>query len=244
MVHAKQAELKRAASDETDAKEAPCLEVVPRATVPRSVPKRASQKDARLYFNRELSWLDFNWRVLYQAIDTRFPLLERVRFVSIAASNLDEFFRKRIGGLKRQVAAGVYRLSPDGRSPAEQLDLAKQEERHHNLRSSFERLQQDQKQRRQQHQEVERRFSSTLSKRRQISLHILNTNAVLAELSLTGEQFEEKVGSLLARKEQLREQRSVLQKKESRIRQRRRELHELLHQQEIKQRDIRHQTGT
>ena len=125
MVHAKQAELKRAASDETDAKEAPCLEVVPRATVPRSVPKRASQKDARLYFNRELSWLDFNWRVLYQAIDTRFPLLERVRFVSIAASNLDEFFRKRVGGLKRQAAAGVYRLSPDGRSPAEQLDLAR-----------------------------------------------------------------------------------------------------------------------
>ncbi|MCH7685644.1 MAG: chromosome segregation protein SMC [Planctomycetes bacterium] len=146
---------------------------------------------------------------------------------------------------EREIARLEHRLQTlKQKKTAEQLDLAKQEERHHNLRSSFERLQRDQEQRIQQHEEVERRFSSALSKRRQISLHILNTNAVLAELSLTGEQFEEKVKLLLVRKDQLREQRGVLHKKESRIRQRRRELHELLHQQEIKQRDIRHQIGT
>ncbi len=74
-----------------------------------------------LFFNRELSWLDFNWRVLYLAMDERVPLLERVRFLSITSSNMDEFFRKRVGGLKRQVAAGVRKLSPDGRSPEDQL---------------------------------------------------------------------------------------------------------------------------
>jgi len=76
-----------------------------------------------LFFNRELSWLDFNWRVVHQAIDSRTPLLERVRFLAIAQSNLDEFFRKRVGGLKRQLGAGVRLLSPDGRTPAEQLAL-------------------------------------------------------------------------------------------------------------------------
>ncbi len=100
-------------------------EVVPHATVSRTVPKRAALSDSRLYFNRELSWLDFNWRVLYQAIDDRIPLLERVRFLSITSNNLDEFFRKRIGGLKRQVAAGVHKLSPDGRTPVEQLELCR-----------------------------------------------------------------------------------------------------------------------
>jgi polyphosphate kinase len=102
-----------------------CREVVPRATVSRPVPRRASLSDSRLYFNRELSWLDFNWRVVFQAQDERWPLIERVRFLSIAASNMDEFFRKRIGGLKRQVAAGVVTLSPDGLSPREQLGLAR-----------------------------------------------------------------------------------------------------------------------
>ncbi|MCB0717850.1 MAG: polyphosphate kinase 1 [Bacteroidetes bacterium] len=79
--------------------------------------------DSRLFFNRELSWLDFNWRVLCQALDERMPLLERARFVAITASNLDEFTRKRVGGLKRQAAAGVTALSPDGRTPTEQLAL-------------------------------------------------------------------------------------------------------------------------
>ncbi len=96
---------------------------VARATAPRSVPRRASVDHPALYFNRELSWLDFNWRVVYQALDERSPLLERVRFLAIAGSNVDEFFRKRVGGLKRQQAAGVRALSPDGRTPAEQLRL-------------------------------------------------------------------------------------------------------------------------
>ncbi|NBC00650.1 MAG: polyphosphate kinase 1 [Bacteroidetes bacterium] len=96
---------------------------VPHATAPQPVRPDALPDAPALFFNRELSWLDFNWRVLFQAIDERTPLLERVRFLSITASNLDEFFRKRVGGLKRQQAAGVSRRSPDGRSPTEQLQL-------------------------------------------------------------------------------------------------------------------------
>mgnify|MGYP006278506777 CR=1 FL=1 len=88
---------------------------------PRGVPDGASLDHPHLYFNRELSTLDFNWRVLHQALDHRTPLLERVFFTAITASNLDEFFRKRVGGLKRQAAAGVSKPSPDGRTPEEQL---------------------------------------------------------------------------------------------------------------------------
>ena len=94
---------------------------VEKATRAQRVPRKFELDHPSLYFNRELSWLDFNWRVMYQAMDERVPLLERVRFLAIASSNLDEFFRKRVGGLKRQVAAGVRRLSPDGRSPEDQL---------------------------------------------------------------------------------------------------------------------------
>lgn len=97
--------------------------LVPRAVSPQVVPVDGSLKQAGLFFNQELSWLDFNWRVLYLALDERTPLLERVRFVSITASNLDEFIQKRVGGLKRQEAAGVRKLSPDGRTPSEQLSL-------------------------------------------------------------------------------------------------------------------------
>lgn len=59
------------------------------------------------FFNYELSWLQFNWRVLSLAQDRDRPLLERVKFISIVCSNLDEFFQKRVGGLKRQLLAGV-----------------------------------------------------------------------------------------------------------------------------------------
>lgn len=96
---------------------------LPRAVSPQVVPEGAELDHPALYFNRELGWLDFNWRVLHQARDPRVPLLERVRFLAIAASNLDEFFQKRVGGLKRQEAAGVMTLSRDGRHPAEQLRL-------------------------------------------------------------------------------------------------------------------------
>jgi polyphosphate kinase len=96
------------------------------AVEPQPVPEGASIDHPSLYFNRELGWLDFNWRVLYQAMDPRNPLLERVRFIAITASNLDEFVQKRIGGLKRQEAAGVYDLSPDGRTPDTQIDLVQE----------------------------------------------------------------------------------------------------------------------
>jgi len=94
-----------------------------RAVQPQAVPGGAEVDHPSLFFNRELSWLDFNWRVLQMARDDRTPLLERLRFLSITAQNLDGFIRKRIGGLKRQVAAGVTSLSPDGRTPEEQLAL-------------------------------------------------------------------------------------------------------------------------
>jgi hypothetical protein len=74
-------------------------------------------------YNRELSWLDFNWRVLHEAIDARTPLLERLKFIAITASNLDEYFSKRVGGLKRQKAAGMANLTLDGWAPDVQLSL-------------------------------------------------------------------------------------------------------------------------
>jgi polyphosphate kinase len=74
-----------------------------------------------LYLNRELTWLSFNRRVLAEAEDERNPLLERVKFLAITASNLDEFFIKRIGGLKQQAAGGVKDLTPDGRTPQMQI---------------------------------------------------------------------------------------------------------------------------
>ena len=74
-------------------------------------------------YNRELSWLDFNWRVFAEAQDERNPLLERLKFVAITASNLDEFFRKRVGGLRRQKAAGIAHLNLPGWTPDLQLQL-------------------------------------------------------------------------------------------------------------------------
>jgi len=79
-----------------------------------------------LIYNRELSWLDFNWRVLQEALDDRNPLLERLRFLAITASNLDEFFRKRVGGLKRQQAAGMANLNLLGWTPDYQIRLISQ----------------------------------------------------------------------------------------------------------------------
>lgn len=74
------------------------------------------------FYNYELSWLKFNWRVLHQAFDNDTPLLERVKFIGIVCSNLDEFFQKRVGGLKRQLHAGVSNRSIDGMTPLEQLE--------------------------------------------------------------------------------------------------------------------------
>ena len=76
------------------------------------------------YLNRELTWLEFVKRVAHEARDTRTPLLERVKFLAITGSILDEFFMKRIGGLKQQVAAGVHELTIDGRTPTQQIEQA------------------------------------------------------------------------------------------------------------------------
>ena len=77
--------------------------------------------DPEMFINRELSWLDFNSRVLFEAEESSNPLLERVKFAAIFASNLDEFFMIRVAGIERKVDAGIAIRGPDGRSPAEQL---------------------------------------------------------------------------------------------------------------------------
>ena len=78
-------------------------------------------RDPKLYINRELSMLEFNYRVLEEALDPSIPLLERVKFLAIFANNLDEFFMIRVSGLREQVAAGVIETPVDGLMPAQQL---------------------------------------------------------------------------------------------------------------------------
>src|SRR5690242_2795095 len=73
------------------------------------------------FLNRDLSWLEFNRRVLHEAVDERTPLLERLRFLGIFTSNIDEFFMKRVGGLKRQSVANRIAPTPEGVEPAEAL---------------------------------------------------------------------------------------------------------------------------
>src|ERR1700759_1648223 len=88
-------------------------------------PERDLQEPA-LYINRELSWLDFNDRVLQLPEDARMPLLERVKFCAIYTTNLDEFYMVRVAGLRDQIDAGVENPGQDGRTPSETIGLIRE----------------------------------------------------------------------------------------------------------------------
>lgn len=103
---------------------------VKKATPVKKVRKRKkvpiqefTKSSSQIFNNRELGWLNFNLRVLFEAADAKNPLLERMKFLAISSSNLDEFFMKRIGGLKRQIAYGLSPKSSDGHTPKKQLAL-------------------------------------------------------------------------------------------------------------------------
>ncbi len=91
-------------------------------TAPPAVAARSANGEESRFINRELSWLDFNERVLENARMPRVPTLEKAKFCAIFSTNLDEFFQVRVAGLKDQVEAGFGQTSPDGRTPAKQLD--------------------------------------------------------------------------------------------------------------------------
>jgi polyphosphate kinase len=91
------------------------------ASTPAAKQRKPKAADTATFFNRDLSWLEFNRRVLALAADEGLPLLERLRFVGIFTSNLDEFFMKRVGLVKRQVHAGIDAASPDGMRPRQVL---------------------------------------------------------------------------------------------------------------------------
>ncbi|MFR9751988.1 RNA degradosome polyphosphate kinase [Nocardia sp. 004] len=104
-------------------KQQPLLPTPPPAATPPSPDSSAPRLPHDRYLNRELSWLDFNARVLALAEDASLPLLERAKFLAIFASNLDEFYMVRVAGLKRRAETGLLVRSADGRSPSEQLEL-------------------------------------------------------------------------------------------------------------------------
>jgi polyphosphate kinase len=106
-------------------KSAPCESTAP-GDQPGAPQYDGAIDDPALYFNRELSWLDFNQRVLELAEDPEVPMLERLRFCGIYASNLDEFFMVRVAGLFDQLDAGIDAKGPDGLTPKAQIDLIQQ----------------------------------------------------------------------------------------------------------------------
>ena len=110
-----------------DARGEGAVRVLAAAPAPYDPANDPNLEDPRLYANRELSLLQFQWRVLDEARDPSNPLLERVKFLSIVGSNLDEFFMIRVAGLEQQIAAGVLELSADGLTPMEQLAAVRRE---------------------------------------------------------------------------------------------------------------------
>src|SRR5262245_43035979 len=99
----------------------------PVARKPEAAAPAPSLDDPALYINRELSWLAFNRRVLEEALDPAVPLMERIKFLAIFASNLDEFFMVRVGGLQQKVAAGINVGSgADRMAPRDQLTAISQ----------------------------------------------------------------------------------------------------------------------
>jgi polyphosphate kinase len=94
----------------------------PETTAPAAPAPPVDLRHPSLYLNRELSWLEFNRRVLWEGRDPRNPLLERLKFLAIFSSNLDEFFQVRVAGLKQQLAAGYHDRTADGMTPEDQLE--------------------------------------------------------------------------------------------------------------------------
>jgi len=105
-----------------------------RSSPPPPVPATGDMNGPARYVNRELSWLGFNWRVLEEAENPAVPLLERLRFLSISATNLDEFYTVRVAGLRELALVGNVTPAADGLTPAEQLDLIDAEARRLMLR--------------------------------------------------------------------------------------------------------------
>jgi polyphosphate kinase len=100
----------------------PAALVIPGSSVPGAAPPSAADHvSPDEFLNRDTSWLEFNRRVLHEALDERTPLLERLRFLGIFSTNLDEYFMKRVGGLQRQIIRGWTQPSPDGLTPQQTL---------------------------------------------------------------------------------------------------------------------------
>src|SRR5207302_8739394 len=102
------------------------LTIRPQEGIPASAAGEEPGDGPSLYFNRELSWLDFNDRVLQLAEDPTVPLLERVKFCAIYTTNLDEYYMVRVAGLHDQIDAGVQAPSQDGRTPTETIGLIRE----------------------------------------------------------------------------------------------------------------------